>query len=140
MLVDEIGTRLSTQGIASSSGESGWYLFLGMMPDSTAIADKAVSITETPGGPPYARIELDEPHFQLRVRGASLFDASSAYVEARAKMEDAKLALHGLTPGTYSGWYYAGLWAMQEPFLLEYDANNRPNLACNFRALRSRTT
>jgi len=139
-LLAEIGTRLSTQGIASSSGVDGWLLALSHLPDSTAIQDKIVALTETPGGPPMGRVELDFPSFQVRVRGESLRNGSSAYTEGRAKIEAIKLDLHGLAPGTYSSWYYAGVWAEQEPFFLELDSHERPHWVCNFRALWSRTS
>ena len=139
-LLDEIGSRLSTQSIASSSGVDGWLLVLSHMPDSTAMQDKVVALTETAGWPPMGRVELDYPGLQVRVRGESLRNGSSAYTEGRAKIEEVKQELHGLTPGTYSGRYYAGIWAEQEPFFLEIDSEHRPHWVCNFRALRSRTT
>lgn len=141
-LLDEIGTILSTQSVASSSGEGvGWYLALSMMPDSTASPDRIVAVIPTPGSPPLAdQVELDEPGVQIRVRGQSYMSASTAFQEAWAKAEDAYAILHGLAPGTYSGRYYAGVWAEQSPFLLRYDENNRPEVAFNLRVYRSRTT
>jgi hypothetical protein len=111
-----------------------------MLPDSTALADKAVAIIETPGGPPEAATEVDEPHFQILVRGTSINSASTAYQDAKDKAQDVKAALHAITPGTYSGRHYAGIWAQQDPFLFEYDDNQRPVIVTNYRALRSRTT
>lgn len=138
-LLDELGTVLSTQSIASSSGEGGWYLALSMMPDSTASPDRIVAVIPTPGTPPLATVELDEPGVQIRVRGQSYMSASTAFQEAWSKAEAAYTALHGLAPGTYSGRYYAGIWAEQSPFLLRYDENNRPEVAFNLRVYRSRT-
>jgi hypothetical protein len=110
-----------------------------MMPDSTASPDRIVALIETPGTPPLARIEMDEPGLQVRVRGQSYMAASTAYLEARAKAEDTYQALHGLAPGTYSSQHYVGIWAEQPPFLLRYDENNRPEIAFNLRVYRSRT-
>ena len=137
--LDEIGTILSTQSIASSSGENGWYLALSMMPDSSASPDRIVAVIPTPGTPPLATVELDEPGLQIRVRGQSYMSASTAFQEAWSKAEAAYAVLHGLAPGTYSGRYYAGIWAEQSPFLLRYDENNRPEVAFNLRVYRSRT-
>lgn len=135
-LLEEIGAILSTQSIASSSGAGGWLLSLSLMPDSTAIQDRVVSILQTPGGPSGAdRIEVDDSAFQIRIRGTA-WD----WTVAEAKATECYQALHGLAPGTYSGRHYAGVWAMQPPFLLEYDDSNRPHLVNNYRALRSRTT
>jgi hypothetical protein len=133
-MLEEIGTILSTQSIASSSGVGGWLLALSIMPDSTAIQDRVVSIAQTAGGPSLATVELDESAFQVRVRG-TVYD----WTAAEAKAIEVYQALHGLTPGTYSGRHYAGVWAQQPPFLLEYDDSNRPHLVNNYRALRSRT-
>lgn len=138
-LLDEIGAILSTQGVASSSGVNGWLLALSFMPDSSAIQDKVVALIETPGLPPEAGTELDQPGFQVRVRGDPISTTTTSYQEARQKIEDVKTTLHGLTPGSYSTRHYPGVWAEQEPFLLRYDENDRPELAMNFRAMRSRT-
>lgn len=135
-MLEEIGTVLSTQNIASSSGAGGWLLALSQMPDSTALQDRIVALSQTPGRPSGAdRIEVDEMGFQVRVRGTS-WD----WTATEAKAMEVYTALHGLTPGTYSGRYYAGVWADQPPFLLAYDESDRPHVIANYRALRSRTT
>ncbi len=139
-LLDEIGAVLSTQSVASSSGVGGWLLVLSFMPDSTAIQDKVVAIIETPGFPPDAGTDLDRPGFQVRVRGDPISTTTTSYAEARQKIEDVKTTLHALASTSYSGRHYPGVWAEQEPFLLRYDQNDRPELAINFRAMRSRTT
>ena len=138
-LLDEIGTRLDDQGIASSSGDDGWVLMKSMLPDSSALQDKLVALIEVLGEPPDAYTELDKPHFQVLVRGDPITQVSSSYEEARAKAEEIKIDLHTLAPVTLSGRYYAALWVLQDPFLLEYDQNDRPVLSVDFRAFRSRT-
>ena len=138
-LLDEIGQRLDDQGIASSSGDDGWVLVKSMLPDSSALQDKLVAIIEIPGDEPSAATELDRPHFQIKVRGDPFTTVSSAYEEARAKAEEIKVDLHAITPGSLSGRHYAGIWALQDPFLLKYDMSDRPILAIGFRAFRSRT-
>ena len=139
MLLDEIGTRLDDSGIASSSGDDGWVLMKSMLPDSSALQNKIVALIETPGEAPDAYTELDKPHFQVLVRGDSIATVSSAYSVARAKIEAIKIDLHAITPGSLSGRHYAGIWALQDPFLLEMDKSDRPVLVINFRAFRSRT-
>lgn len=135
-MLEEIGTVLSTQNIASSSGAGGWLLALSQMPDSTALQDRVVALTQTPGRPSGAdRIEADEFGFQVRVRG-NAWD----WAATEAKAMDVYKALHGLTPGSYSGFHYIGIWADQPPFLLHYDESNRPHVVNNYRALRSRTS
>lgn len=138
-LLNEIGTRLDDQGIASSSGDDGWVLMKSMLPDSDALQNKIVALIEVGGEPPDAYTEVDKPHLQVLVRGDSIVQVSSSYEEARAKAEAIKIDLHTLGPVTLSGRYYPAIWAMQDPFLLGYDKSDRPVLAMNFRIYRSRT-
>lgn len=138
-ILDEIATRLDDQGIASSSGDDGWVLMKSMLPDSSALQDKMVALIEVLGEAPDAYTELDRPHFQVLVRGDPITTVSSAYEEARAKAEEIKIDLHAITPGSLSGRHFGGIWALQDPFLLEYDKSDRPVLQCDFRAFRSRT-
>ena len=139
MLLDEIGTRLDDSGIASSSGDDGWVLMKSMLPDSSALQNKIVALIDTPGEAPDPYTELDKPHFQVLVRGDSIATVSSAYSVASAKADEIKRDLHAITPGSLSGRHYAGIWALQDPFLLEMDKSDRPVLVINFRAFRSRT-
>ena len=138
-LVAEIGARLSTQGVASSSGEDGYYLGLGMLMDSTVLPDRMVAVIQTPGQAPDAATEVDRPGFQILTRGPSVLTVSSGYKEARAKARDAKTALHAMTPGSLSGRHYVGIWATQEPVFTGYDESYRPLFSENFIAQRSRT-
>ena len=138
-ILDEIATRLDDQGIASSSGDDGWVLMKSMLPDSSALQDKMVALIEVLGEAPDAYTELDKPHFQVLVRGDPITTVSSAYETARAKAEEIKVDLHTLGPVTLSGRYFPAIWALHDPFLLEYDRSDRPVLSVDFRAFRSRT-
>lgn len=143
-LLEEIEARLVAASLASSTGLNGWRLVKSYMPDSTALPDKLVAIIETAGMPSEARTEVDFPGFQVLVRGSALQRASSGYSEARSEAQSIKNDLHarGNGPlGTTSGstQHYVGIWAQQDPFLVEYDAQGRPIIACNFIAQRSRT-
>ena len=135
----ELGDRLSSQDVASSSGKSGWYLALGQMPDSTAIADRVVALLQTGGFAPDAATEVDRPSFQVLTRGLSIMANSTAYEEAEAKAQAVKRALHALTPGSLGGRHYVGIWAEQDPFFAGYDESERPHFSQNFRVMRSRT-
>ena len=138
-ILDEIATRLDDQGIASSSGDDGWVLTKSMLPDSSALQDKMVALIEVLGEAPDAYTELDRPHFQVLVRGDPITTVSSSYETARAKAEEIKIDLHAITPGSLSGRHYVGIWALHDPFLLEYDKSDRPVLVADYRAFRSRT-
>lgn len=141
--LDDLEARLKTAGLASSTGAGGWVLVKSQIPDSTALPDNLVAVIETAGFPPDARVEIDRPAFQVLVRGSALQRGSSGYSEAKAQALSIKNDLHARGPGqlgtTGSTGYYVGVLAMQDPFLLEYDQQNRPIVACNFVAWRSRT-
>ena len=138
-LLQEIGTELDYKGIASTSGADGWLLVKSMLPDSSALQDKIVALIETPGEPPDAYTEVDKPHFQVLVRGDPITTVSSAYEEASAKAKEIKRDLHRIGPATLRGRYFPAMWAIQDPFLLEVDQNDRPTFVMNVRAFRSRT-
>ena len=138
-LLQEIGTELDYKGIASTSGADGWFLTKSMLPDSSELQNKVVALIETPGEPPDAQNDLDKPHFQVLVRGDSIATVSSAYEEASAKAKEIKRDLHRIGPATLRGRYYPAMWALQDPFLLEYDQSDRPTFVMNIRAFRSRT-
>lgn len=138
-LLQEVGTHLAYDGLASSSGTDGWVLVKSMLPDSSTLQDKIVALIETPGEPPDAYTEVDKPHFQVVVRGDPITQVSSAYEEASAKAKEIKRNLHRAGPDTFRGRYFPALWALQDPFLLEMDQNDRPTFVMNMRAFRSRT-
>lgn len=138
-LLPELGDKLSSQSVASSSGVGGWFISYGEMPDSTATADRMVALLQTGGFAPDAATEVDRPAMQLLVRGQSRTDASTAYEEAETKAQEVKGVLHGITPGTIDGRHYVGIWAEQDPFFGGYDENRRPVFVTNYRIQRSRT-
>lgn len=138
-LLQEVGTHLAYDGLASSSGVDGWVLMKSLLPDSSALQDKIVALVETPGEPPDAYTEVDKPHFQVLVRGDPITTVSSAYETASAKAKEIKRNLHRSGPATFRGRYFPAMWSLQDPFLLEYDQNDRPTFVMNVRAYRSRT-
>lgn len=143
MFLDEVGALLasSSVGVASSSGMGSYVLIKGHLPDSSQLPHRVLALVETPGGAPDAGdTNLDYPGLQVLVRGEPRNQASSCYSDARRKIQDARDTLHRLTPGSYGGRYYAGMWAQQEPFLLYFDEQARPVFGVNFLALRSRTS
>ena len=137
--LDEIASRLSSQGVASSSGEQGFFLVRGFLPDSTVLPNRLMAIIQTGGQAPDASVEIDRPGLQVLTRGQSLMTVSSAYQVAEAKAQAAKRALHALTPGSLDGRHYVGIWATQDPFFMGYDSEYRPLFSENFVTQRSRT-
>ncbi|MFW6079002.1 MAG: minor capsid protein [Gemmatimonadota bacterium] len=127
-LLEDVSTRLADQGVVG--GATGWTVVRDAMPSGP---DQVVVVTETPGEAPGTRTEIDRPHLQARTRGAE--DAGRS--AARSKAGDVYDALHGFT-GTIDGTYYIGIYAMQTPFFLRVDENDRYEYGVNFRILRSR--
>lgn len=138
-LLDEIASRLDDQNLASTSSGADFFLVKAIMPDTTAAGDRVVALFETGGGPPSPRPVYHQPTFQVRVRGDAMDATSGAYPAARSQIEKIWLDLNGLGNLSLSGTHYAGIWAEQSPFLLRYDDNQRPELVCNFRAIRTTT-
>lgn len=144
-LLEEIGGKLTAAGLCSSSGLNGYVLVKSWLPDSTVLADRVVAIVETGGFAPMLPVEIDQPTFQVKVRGNVAAATSAAYSGARAQAQSIKDTLHGLggvllpSSSAAGARYYVQVAAQQEPALLHYDQQQRPVIVCNFRAMRSRT-
>ena len=144
-VLDEVGGYLALQAVAGTSAGATFSLTKSWLPDSTALQDKVVALTQTPGRKPTPyRLELDYPGIQVLVRGDQISNVSGAYAAAEAEMNSVYLALHGYGPGylpSTSGTsrYYVMIEANHMPSMLHVDPVNRPVLFCNFTATRSRT-
>jgi|TARA_Y100000310_G_scaffold85390_1_gene82255 hypothetical protein len=139
MLLDDIGDILSTGGIGTVASTEDWGIFYGFLPPSP---DRAVAIFETAGnesiramssGPGEAPAE--QPRFQVRVRG-EVYD----YVEARRKARDCFNLLDQLGGVTVNATRYLWVSALQSPFALGLDDNNRPSVVCNFSVVKGLST
>ena len=134
MLLDEIGTYLAAQGVATTGSTSNWRIGKGFEPDRP---DKCITLFETGGDPNDMHQSglIDRPTFQVRVRADNY-----GYSTARVKIEAARTALQAIGGSTLSGRRYINCLAIGEPLSLGYDEQQRPRLVMNFRALRSRTS
>ena len=108
-----------------------WTITKSFMPPDP---DKCITIYETGGFPPEGRPELDYPTFQVKVRSSS-----TGYSTGSAKLAEVETALHMFPSTTLNGWYYAGMQALSGPIAMGFDGEDRPMMAQNFVALRSRT-
>lgn len=123
MLLDELGSYLQAQAL----GTLGTDLFTGLLPDSP---DAAVAILEYGGVAPVHALgggnaKWERPRVQVVVR-------ATTYSAARTKIETIYKLLHKLTDTVLTGVRYLVIDAVQSPFFLERDANNRVKLAVNF--------
>lgn len=104
----------------------GTNLFIGQEP---TIPDNCVTIFDAPGIPPQLCLDRDDayyyPSIQIRVRNRS-------YLTGYELVNDIKTELHGVGHETWNGTYYSVIKCAQEPFLLDYDDNNRPRFVANF--------
>jgi Bacteriophage minor capsid protein len=113
----------------AAAGWTGWSVFVNEMPPEP---DQAVGIFEAGGPPPGTRLDIDRPSVQVRVRAGK-----HDWPTARAKIKDAFDLLHKRT-GTLTGTYYVAIMATGDVLTLGLDANERPELAQTYEAIRSR--
>ena len=135
-LLEEIGRRLSTQSVATTSATStGWRLaYRGFLPSTH---DQQVAVIATGGFQQLAEESdntLSRPTFQVLVRGRS---TGSTGLETKV---DGVINALNLFSGTLVGRAYKDIRIEGEPLWLGRDENQRPMMSCNFSAFRSRTT
>lgn len=137
-LVAEIITRLSSQAVGGSSAGATWRLVArDFMPGTIGGSTQAQQICVTPTGgydQEYSEA-VTYPTFQVRVRGKS---TGSTGLEAKAAGVVSALNLMG--PRTISGRVYLDCFQQGDLLYLGRDENQRPIVALNFMAVRSRTT
>ena len=135
-LLDDIELRLSTQSVAGIAGttsvtDTGWLITKSFMPPDP---DKCITIYETGGFPPLWRSDMNFPTFQVKIRSSS-----TGYSTGRQKLADAETALHAFESTTLNGVYYGHITALGDALSLGFDGEDRPILAQNYYAARSRT-
>lgn len=101
-------------------------MFVGQEPTTPA---NCTTIYDTPGYAPMMTTDKTEkyafPAVQVRVRNTS-------YLAGHALIESIKDELHGLAHQVQGGAVYELVKCAQDPFLLDYDEQNRPRFICNF--------
>jgi len=123
-LLDDLGAALQTAAV----GTLGTDLFLGELPETTVAP--VLAVIEYPGEPgerTFGGPVTETSRVQLMGRGLS-------YTDARAKVESAYDALDGL--GAASGTPALWIEALQPPFRVGTDDQQRVLVACNLRVLR----
>ncbi len=128
MLLPELGTYLQTAGI----GTLGTDLFLGLLPPTP---DNCVVIAEYGGMAPEHNqgtltLRYEFPRVQVLVRNTSY---ATGMLKARDIMGDMAAA----ADSTMSGVVYHSVDALQSPFFLQRDDNNRWVFACNYQVFKA---
>jgi len=126
MLLDEVASYLDTEGL----GTVGTDIFKGLLPDTP---DACVALIET-GGQASENVlssavgapAWEAPSFQVICRAGR-----RDYSTARTKANDVFKKLDGLVNTTLSSVRYLSIFAIQAPFALPRDDQERPLLAFN---------
>lgn len=127
-LLDELGTFLAS----AMSLTVGTSLFLGSMPDAP---DTCTTIYEYGGMAPEHTLGTDHiirrPRIQVACRGPV-----GDYATPRTAADTAYSAMH-MGTATLSGTAYYRVEAIDEPFPLERDANDRWIIVCNYEVMKA---
>ena len=121
---------------SGSTGLSGTIL-LGRLSDTPA---EQLAIAETGGMAPVHAMSSGPGNAILELPRVQISSRSTTYAAAKTRIKSVEALLDGLRPRTINGIQYHFATAVQPPFLLEYDANNRPVLAQNFEIQKARST
>lgn len=141
MLLPELANYLLGQGVTAAGSTASWVLAQGYEP---ADPDAVITLIETGGFPQQelSTFALERPTFQVRVRGPKNLAGSSAYNQARTKIGQVLTTLETVMNKRIGNpsWYYVHIRRQGEPLSLGFDNTNRPTIAVNFAAIRSRTS
>lgn len=132
-LLDELGDYLSTNGV----GTLGTDLFLGFLPESP---NAAVALYETGGSAPVRAMRSSPGQPVARQPRVQVVARSTSYAAARSKAGDVYALLEGLGGVTLGATRYLWGGAVQEPFPLGRDGQQRVMVACNYDIVTSTTT
>lgn len=128
MLV-ELGEWLEDQAV----GTVGTNLFLGRLPDTP---DAATALFEYAGAAPFhtmgPTVVWERPRLQVLCRAAD-------YATARSQAETIYQLLDVVAETTIESVRYHQIEALQSPFLVQRDANDRPVIGCNYEVWRDVT-
>lgn len=132
MLLDDIADLLSTGGISGT-------VYKGWMPDA---GTTAVAVYETGGqrsvhamGAEPGQAVVERPRVQVVTRAAG-----DDYQTARNAANNAFRLLDGVRERTINGTRYLWICAVQSPFLMGRDANQRVLIAANFDVMKVLST
>lgn len=128
--LEDIGDYLESQGV----GTQGTDIFLGEMPDApdlcSALYLYSGSSSVQAMGLAVGKSVVDFPRLHVECRAPKLTDAESKSLAVYNK-------LHNLGPITINAHVYKHVVALQCPFLLGVDQNERQIWACNYEVVRS---
>lgn len=111
-------------------GTFGTDIFVGMMPKAP---DACICIYDTGSWrQPETGFSCQYPTIMVKIRGPR-----GNYTTGYAKAKEVFDALHATYNETWNSTLYVFIIAIQDPFFIGYDENNRPLFSVNFRIERS---
>jgi hypothetical protein len=131
MLLDDLNGYLVAGNVGSTSIFSGW------MPFSP---DTAVVIHETGGLPSVHTMSTGPGHPAVEQPRVQVVVRAPAYEDARIIMHRVHARMDGAKDLTLNGILYHWIDAVQAPFFLRQDENNRIELACNYQIIKDVST
>lgn len=126
-MLEDIGAYLTAHGFGTVATD----IFLGYLDDVPSVA---IALFEYAGEPPEDTHDsngIDNPGLQVRVRGTS-------YATARATVLSIQDHLHTLHNTTLTSGRYLLIRAVQSPFSLGRDSQNRIEIVQNFIVTKAR--
>ena len=111
----------------------GTNLFLYKEP---AVPDNVVSVFETPGMPPIGLLDSDtdtkhyeKPSAQIRIRHKTSTGGFALAYQIQG-------VLQVIANETWGDYYYALIYAVSNPYMIDWDENNRIRIVLNFNIQR----
>lgn len=124
-LLEDIGTYLEAESI----GTQGTDLFIGMMPDEP---DNCVAIYQYSGLAPVKAMTIVPGEYVMEQPRVNVMVRNSSFQNAQAKAQAVFDALGG-----YSAGNILFIDALQSPYQLGPDQNNRQLIGCNFEVTKA---
>lgn len=130
MLLPELATYLQSAGI----GTLGTDLFYGRVPASPDVCTVLMEYGGLPIEPDLGTptIRLEFPRVQVLTRGLK-----DDYDTPRLKAQAVLVALTAIVNQSLSGVAYKVAAALQSPFFLRRDQNDRVEIACNYQVMKA---
>ena len=105
-----------------------------------AVPDRQVGVIETGGLPSTHTMAAGPGLAQLEWPRVQILSRAPTYPAAVQLAQNVHHLLDGLRPRTINGTPYEWAEAVQQPFMLEEDANGRVVVACNYQIAKARST
>lgn len=115
---------LVTAGVGTFAALAGWGIYVGQQPTDP---DTVVTVYNSGGKNADPKFLLQEPHIQVRIRGAA-----NGYVAAYDKAAEVQDELLGIPSQVVNGDQWDGITAIGDINPLGYDESQRPMFSVNF--------